>query len=303
MTTRLPCSAPGARSARVAWLSCEVVAIAVCFLVDDLASVTIERQSSGVTGNGRVVAGVGYRFSHGMQQSRLRLPRCSVHGSESAPADAKRSRLIRCERRMPSRRECRKPGMRALRSQSSGSAVAENPCPRVRGLRGGVPGWQARTGVGCSFRTYAVCHCTLAERRPSWQPPHKDPRSEGSARTPHLHGERLELLLVGIAPLLLGLAGLIVLEGPADRPELNQPPAVILSYFGEQDTVILGSFLLMLAAVAFIWFAGSLRVVLRRKEGGEGRLSAIAFGGGVAAGVCMLAWPAANLFGALFAGS
>ena len=68
--------------------------------------------------------------------------------------------------------------------------------------------------------------------------------------TPRLHGERLELLLAGIAPLLLGLAGLIVLEGPADRPELNQPPAVILSYFGEQDTVILGSFLLMLAAVA-----------------------------------------------------
>ena len=112
--------------------------------------------------------------------------------------------------------------------------------------------------------------------------------------TPRLHGERLELLLAGIAPLLLGLAGLIVLEGPADRPELNQPPAVILSYFGEQDTVILGSFLLMLAAVAFIWFAGSLRAVLRRKEGGEGRLSTIAFGGGVAAGVFMLAWPAAN---------
>ena len=119
--------------------------------------------------------------------------------------------------------------------------------------------------------------------------------------TPRLHGERLELLLSGIAPLLLGLAGLIVLEGPADRPELDQPPAAILSYFGEQDTVILGSFLLMLAAVAFIWFAGSLRAVLRRKEGGEGRLSAIAFGGGVAAGVFMLAWPAANLFGALFA--
>ena len=93
------------------------------------------------------------------------------------------------------------------------------------------------------------------------------PEVRGVSTTPHLHGERLELLLVAIAPLLLGLAGLIVLEGPADRPELDQPPAVILSYFGEQDTVILGSFLLMLAAVAFIWFAGSLRVVLRRKEG------------------------------------
>jgi hypothetical protein len=119
--------------------------------------------------------------------------------------------------------------------------------------------------------------------------------------TPRLHGEWLGVLLAGIAPLLLGLAVLIVLEGPADRPELDQPPTVILSYFGEQDTVVLGSFLLMLAAVAFIWFAGLLRAVLRRKEGREGRLSAIAFGGGVAAGVFMLAWPATNLFGALFA--
>lgn len=118
---------------------------------------------------------------------------------------------------------------------------------------------------------------------------------------PGLHRERLELLLAGIAPLLLGLAGLIVLEGPADRPELNQPPAVILSYFGEQDTVILGSFLLTLAALAFLWFAGSLRAVLRRKEGGEGRLSAIAFGGAMVAGVFMLAMPAANLVGALLA--
>ena len=50
------------------------------------------------------------------------------------------------------------------------------------------------------------------------------------------------------------------------------------SWQRQQDTLILGSFLLMLAAVAFLWFAGALRAVLRRKEGGEGRLGAIAFG-------------------------
>jgi hypothetical protein len=125
-----------------------------------------------------------------------------------------------------------------------------------------------------------------------------DAPPEGSA---WLRGERLELLLAGLAPLVAGLAGLIVLEGPADRPELDQPPAVILSYFKEQDTVILGSFLLMLAALSFLWFAGMLHAVLRRMEIGDGHLSGIAFGGAVAAAVLMLAWPAANLFGALFA--
>jgi hypothetical protein len=127
------------------------------------------------------------------------------------------------------------------------------------------------------------------------------PQVRGVSPTPRLHGERLELLLAGLAPLVLGLAGLIVLEGPADRPELSQPPAVILSYFGEQDAVVLGSFLLMLSAVAFIWFARSLRAVLRRREGAEGRLSAIAFGGGVAAAGSILVLPATNLLGALFA--
>ncbi len=39
--------------------------------------------------------------------------------------------------------------------------------------------------------------------------------------------------LSGVAVLVLGLAGLIVWEGPADRPELDAPPGVILAYFGE----------------------------------------------------------------------
>jgi len=118
---------------------------------------------------------------------------------------------------------------------------------------------------------------------------------------PGLHGERLTLLVSGVAPLVLGLAGLIVLEGPADRPELDQPPVMILDYFSGQDTVILGSFLLMLAAMLFLWFAGCLRVALRSAEGGDGRLSTIAFGGGVAVAVFMLAMPAVNVCGALSA--
>lgn len=44
-----------------------------------------------------------------------------------------------------------------------------------------------------------------------------------------------------------------------------------------------------LAALALVWFVGSLRSTLRRAEGGTGRLSAVAFGGGVMAGVTLLA--------------
>jgi len=76
---------------------------------------------------------------------------------------------------------------------------------------------------------------------------------------------------------------------------------VILAYFGDLDTVILGSFLLMLAAVFFLWFVRSLRAVRRRAEGGVGRLSAIAYCGGLAAAAFMLALPASNVLGALYA--
>jgi hypothetical protein len=44
-----------------------------------------------------------------------------------------------------------------------------------------------------------------------------------------------------------------------------------------------------LAAVALVWFVGSLRSTLRRAEGGTGRLSAVAFGGGLMAGAALLA--------------
>ena len=107
--------------------------------------------------------------------------------------------------------------------------------------------------------------------------------------------------LTGVAVLLFGVAGLIVWEGPADRPELDAPRRVIHAYFGDRDTVILGGFLLMLSAVFFLWFVGVLRAVLRRAEGDVGRLSAIAYGGGVAAATLTMALPASNVAGALFA--
>jgi hypothetical protein len=105
--------------------------------------------------------------------------------------------------------------------------------------------------------------------------------------------------LAGVAVPLLGLAGLIVLEGPADRPEVDVELAAFVAYFGERDSVVLGSFLFALSVLFFIWFLGSLRVALRRAEGGDGRVSAIAYGAGLATAVLLLALPGASVLGAL----
>ncbi len=107
--------------------------------------------------------------------------------------------------------------------------------------------------------------------------------------------------LTGAGVLVFGLAGLIVWEGPADRPEYNAPPSLILSYFHDRSTVVLGGLLLALSAACFLWFLGSLRVALREAEGAGDGLATVAHGGGVAAATFVLLWPAANILGALYA--
>lgn len=105
--------------------------------------------------------------------------------------------------------------------------------------------------------------------------------------------------LTGVAVLLFGLAGLIVLEGPANRPEVDVEVSAFLTYFDKQDSVVLGSFLLLLSVVFFLWFLGSLRAALGRAEGGAGRLSTIAYGGGIATAVLWTVLPSVSVLGAL----
>ncbi|HEX2410357.1 MAG TPA: hypothetical protein VHJ39_04235 [Solirubrobacteraceae bacterium] len=114
-------------------------------------------------------------------------------------------------------------------------------------------------------------------------------------------GDSLRLApLTGVVATLLVIAGIVVMEGVADRPEESAPPDVVLAYFRDRDAVMGGSALYMLGGLFFIWFAGELRSSLRRAEGRDGRVSAIAFGAGVATGTLMLLIHAASFLGALY---
>lgn len=73
---------------------------------------------------------------------------------------------------------------------------------------------------------------------------------------------------------------LLIREGPG----LDDPAQTVTSYYdddGNRGQVYFATALLGLGGIAFLWFLGSLRAGLRRAEGGTGRLSAIAFAGGV----------------------
>ncbi len=83
----------------------------------------------------------------------------------------------------------------------------------------------------------------------------------------------------GFVALVLGGAG-----GALERgwPSASDPAAVA-RFVAENRTAILAqSMLFLLSSAVFLWFVGTLRAFLRRGEGGSGRLSAVAFGAGVA---------------------
>jgi hypothetical protein len=106
--------------------------------------------------------------------------------------------------------------------------------------------------------------------------------------------------LTGVVAALLLFAGIVVMEGVSDRPEESAPATLVLSYFRDQDAVMAGSALFMLGALFFLWFVGELRASLREAEGGVGRISAIAFGAGFAAGTLMLLMHAGSFLGAVY---
>ncbi|MGH3051782.1 MAG: hypothetical protein ACRDM8_02350 [Gaiellaceae bacterium] len=93
--------------------------------------------------------------------------------------------------------------------------------------------------------------------------------------------------LAGIAYVVLFLIAIAVSgEGAGDTN------AEITRYYadeGNRNKDIAGFFLLIAAALMFIWFLAYLRVRLLRSEAEPGRLSALAFGSGLASAVLLMA--------------
>lgn len=105
--------------------------------------------------------------------------------------------------------------------------------------------------------------------------------------------------LTGVVAVILWAIGVAVLEG-ADAPDTDARGIVALAYFIEHDDAILaGTFVFMLGGVFFLWFAATLRAALYRMEGSLGTLSATAFAGGIATGICAILVPSAQATGAL----
>jgi hypothetical protein len=101
----------------------------------------------------------------------------------------------------------------------------------------------------------------------------------------------------GIVAMALLLVGFLL---PGAPPKADDSIQKITDFFVDnRGEILAGNTLVALGAVFLLWWLGSLRSYLRAGEGGEGRLSAAAFGGGIL-GVTLTIAGAALFSGTVF---
>jgi hypothetical protein len=84
------------------------------------------------------------------------------------------------------------------------------------------------------------------------------------------------------------------------KAEGSKGPKILASYHQHSDGILLAGLLWSIGILLFIWFLGSLRSHYLVAEGDHpGRISALAYGGGIAASVIGMLIPVADEVGAL----
>jgi hypothetical protein len=104
---------------------------------------------------------------------------------------------------------------------------------------------------------------------------------------------------MGVLAFILTVIGFIV--AGSDSPDFLDSGQEIAAYYTDDSGRILaGSYIGLLGTAAFIWFLGELRDRMRRHENVTGgRLSNIAFGGGLVASAMFLLVDLTNIAGAM----
>lgn len=102
--------------------------------------------------------------------------------------------------------------------------------------------------------------------------------------------------LSGVLAVPFWVVGVIILSTKATG---DKGPEILASYHKHSDWILCGGLLWSIGTLLFIWFLGSLRSRYLAAEGGPGRLTTLAFGGGIAASVLGMLIPTADEVGAL----
>jgi hypothetical protein len=103
--------------------------------------------------------------------------------------------------------------------------------------------------------------------------------------------------LTGVIYFLVTLAAGITM---GTSPDFADKPSEFTEYYtDDKGRVILASFLFNLAVFFLLWFLGTVASVSRQAEGGDGRVSRLAYGGGLVGATLFVAGMSANMMAAL----
>jgi uncharacterized membrane protein len=102
--------------------------------------------------------------------------------------------------------------------------------------------------------------------------------------------------LSGVLAVVFWILGVILISSKAKG---DKGPEALASYHQHSDGILVGGLLSSIGVLLFIWFLASLRSHYLATEGQPGRLSTLAFGGGIAASVIAMLIPVADEVGAL----
>lgn len=102
--------------------------------------------------------------------------------------------------------------------------------------------------------------------------------------------------LAGVLAVVGWVLGMIVI---GDLSSKDKGPEILAYYKAHDGRILLGGVIWLIGTALFLWFLGSLRSRLLAAEGPEGRLTAVAFAGGVATAICLALLAGPDMSGAI----
>jgi hypothetical protein len=103
--------------------------------------------------------------------------------------------------------------------------------------------------------------------------------------------------LSGLVFFVFALAGAVTMGSTPDFP--GKPEEWVKYFTDDKQRVILGSWIFGYGIFFLYWFLGSLAAAARKAEGGDGRVSRLAYGGGLAGATLVLAGDGATFMAGL----
>jgi hypothetical protein len=104
--------------------------------------------------------------------------------------------------------------------------------------------------------------------------------------------------LTGVAAVVFWVVGFFLFLS-TDVEGAEEAAEILAGYESDENAVLFAGWVFVLGGVLFLWFLGSLRTHLLAAEGAPGRLTAIAFGGGIATAIFLMTLPLGDMAAAL----